>query len=64
MSIDLDEVAAVFMPRLIDMQSDDGLPIFVFPDVTPERFHAYILNEKAKLAALERAEPVPSLTAW
>jgi hypothetical protein len=59
---DLDEVAAVFMPRLIDMQSDEGLPIFVFPTVTPERLRAYLRDEKAKMSPLEPAEPVPSLT--
>jgi hypothetical protein len=60
---DLEEVAEVFMPRLIDMQADEGLPVYVFPDVTPERLHAYVLAEKARLAALDPTELAPSLTA-
>ncbi len=34
---DLDEVADVFTDRLLDMQVEEGLPIYVFPDWPIER---------------------------
>ena len=60
---DLDEVTGVVFPRIVDMQVEEGLPVYVVGGWTPERFHRYILEEKAKLVALESAEQAPSLTA-
>ena len=56
---DLDEVAGVFMSRLVDMQVDEGLPVFVFPDATPERIRAYLRRHPAR----SNSERTPVLTA-
>ncbi len=34
---DPDEVTEVFIDRMIDLQVDDGLPVYVFPVRTPAR---------------------------
>jgi hypothetical protein len=59
---DLDEVTDVVFPRIVDMQVDEGLPVNVVGDWPPERLHAYIVQEKAKLAALDPAYSASSLT--
>jgi len=60
---DLDEVTDVVISRIVDMQVEEGLPVNVVGDWPPERLHAYIQAEKAKLSPLEMAESMPSLTA-
>lgn len=45
---DLDEAAAVFMPRLVDMQVDGGLPVYVFPDVPLERLREHLRRQPAR----------------
>ena len=37
---DTDEVTEVFIDRMIDLQVEDGLPIYVVPVRTPERIAA------------------------
>jgi len=37
---DTDEVLDVVIDRLVDMQAEEGLPIFVIPVQTPERIAA------------------------
>jgi hypothetical protein len=34
---DLEEVGDLFTSRLVDLQVDEGLPLFVIPERTPER---------------------------
>jgi hypothetical protein len=34
---DLEEVMDLFISRLVDLQVDEGLPLFVIPERTPER---------------------------
>jgi hypothetical protein len=51
---DLDEVADVFSDRLVDLQVDERLDLYVIPDRTPER-NARIAAEQA----VERALLVP-----
>jgi hypothetical protein len=38
---DTDEVTEVFIDRMIDLQVEDGLPIYVVPVRTPERIAAH-----------------------
>lgn len=38
---DLDEVADVVTGRLVDMQVEEGLPVYVIPEWPPERIRAY-----------------------
>ncbi len=38
---DTDEVISVFLDRSVDLQVDDGLPIYVVPVRTPERIAAF-----------------------
>lgn len=45
---DLDEVAAVFMPRLVDLQVDGGLPVYVLPDWPAERVRAHLRRQPAR----------------
>ncbi len=59
---DLDEVAEVFMPRLVDMQSDEGLPVFVFPDVPIERVREYLRRHPAP-PLIDPAHRLPIVTA-
>lgn len=50
---DTDEVIDVFMDRLVDMQVDEGLPIYVVAVRTPERIAADL--RKRQRAAREAA---------
>lgn len=59
---DLDEVTDVVISRVVDMQVDEGLPVYVVGGWPPERLRAY-LRERRTLSPLGPAEPVPSLTA-
>jgi hypothetical protein len=55
--VDIDEVVDVFVARLVDMQVDEGLPIYVVPveplahvaqaHVQPERAQAYTATASA-----------------
>lgn len=54
---DLDEVADVFTDRLLDMQVEEGLPIYIFPDWPIERVRAQLRQQgktpiETRLAAL------------
>jgi len=43
---DTDEVTEVFIDRLVDMQVEEGLPIYVVPVRTPERIAAALEQER------------------
>jgi hypothetical protein len=45
---DLDEVTDTVISRVVDMQVDEGLPVYVVPDWPPARIRAY-LRQQAKL---------------
>ncbi len=44
---DPDEVTAIFIDRMIDLQVEDGLPIYVVPVRTPERRAALRQRQEA-----------------
>jgi hypothetical protein len=44
---DLEEVAELFTSRLVDLQVDEGLPLFVIPEPTPERNAAIVAEQEA-----------------
>lgn len=43
---DLDEVKGLFLDRLVDLQVDEGLPLFVIPERTPERNAAIVAEQR------------------
>ena len=45
---DTDEVTEVFIDRLVDLQVDDGLSIYVVPVRTPERIAAHWREQDAR----------------
>ncbi len=47
---DPDEVKEVFIDRMIDLQIEDGLPIYVFPVRTPERLAALLQRQRQRNA--------------
>lgn len=51
---DMWEVADLFMSRLVDLQVEEGLPLFVIPEPTPER-NAAILAERAAERTAQRS---------
>lgn len=55
---DVDEVADVVTHRLVDMQVEEGLPVYVIPEWPPERIAAY-WRERANEPNATR--PVPAL---
>lgn len=55
---DLDEVAEVFTPRLVDLQVEGGLPVYVVLDWPLERVREH-LRRKAALP-IEARLPVPA----
>ena len=44
---DLGPVTDLFIDRLVDMQVEEGLPVFVIPERTPERSRAIVEEEIA-----------------
>ena len=42
---DLEEATDLFRDRLVDLQVDEGLPLFVIPERTPERTTAILARE-------------------
>lgn len=50
---DLDEVDDAYTDRLLDMQIEEGLPIYVVPIWPPARVAAY-LRERARAMTEER----------
>ncbi len=56
---DLDEVTNVILERMVDMQVDDGLPIYVVPDWPIERVRAYLQQRKN-----EPAWQPPPILSW
>jgi len=50
---DTDEVMDLVIDRMVDMQAEEGLPIFVLPRRTPERI-------AARWAAPDRREGLPT----
>jgi hypothetical protein len=43
---DLEEVMDLFLDRLVDLQVDEGLPLFVIPEPTPERNAAVVAEQR------------------
>jgi hypothetical protein len=48
---DREEVMDLFLDRLVDLQVDEGLPLFVIPERTPER-NAAVLAERREARRL------------
>ncbi|MFN8593064.1 MAG: hypothetical protein U0031_16535 [Thermomicrobiales bacterium] len=44
---DLREVKDLYLSRIVDLQVDEGLPLFVVPERTPERNRAIIAEQDA-----------------
>ena len=44
---DLEEVMDLYSSRLVDLQVEEGLPLFVIPEPTPERNAATIAEQDA-----------------
>lgn len=42
---DLEEVTDLFIGRMVDLQVEEGLPLFVIPERTPERTAAVLARE-------------------
>jgi len=49
---DLDEVADVVTDRLVDMQVEEGLPIYVVPEWPTERLRAYLQQAAKRIPVL------------
>ena len=45
---DADEVVPVFLPRLVEMQVEEGLPVYVVPLETPERVAALLRRQRER----------------
>lgn len=56
---DVDEIAEVVTDRLVDMQVEEGLPVYVVPEWPPERIRAYWQERASKFNA---TLPIPALT--
>ena len=54
---DADDVVDVILDRLLEVQVDEGLPVYVIPIETPERVAARVraANQARPLAAVARA---------
>lgn len=57
---DLEEVAAVFEERLIDMQVEEGLPVYVVPDWPDERVRAQLQQTNRKLVSAQALTAIAS----
>lgn len=57
---DLEDVAEVFEHRLIDMQVEEGLPVYVFPDWPLERVQEHLNRKASERPASGR--PAPATT--
>ncbi|MBA2276288.1 MAG: hypothetical protein H0W06_00880 [Chloroflexia bacterium] len=57
---DLEEVATVFEPRLVDMQVEEGLPVYVFPDWPLERIREQLRQKARDRATSETVVPTPT----
>jgi hypothetical protein len=51
----LEAVKALFLSRMVDLQVDEVLPLFVVPERTPEKHAAVLARDAAERAAAERA---------
>jgi hypothetical protein len=49
---DLEEVKDLFLDRIVDLQVEEGLPLFVIPERTPERIAALKAREARERAPL------------
>lgn len=47
---DLDEVTSVILSRVVDMQIDEGLPVYVIPGWPSHRIEAYWREQRARQA--------------
>jgi hypothetical protein len=52
---DMDEVTDLFISRMVDLQVEEGLPLFVVPERTPECTTALLTREAQERAPL----PIP-----
>lgn len=48
---DTEEVDNLFASRLVDLQVEEGLPLFVIPEPTPERNAAILAEQEAERTA-------------
>lgn len=54
-TVDVEDMGAVvdlFLDRLVDLQVEEGLPLYVVPTRTPERNLAILARQRAERAAL------------
>ncbi len=49
---DLEAVTDLFISRMVDLQVDEGLPLFVVPERTPEKHAALLAREAEERAAV------------
>jgi hypothetical protein len=49
---DLEAVTELFISRMVDLQVDEGLPLFVVPERTPEKHAAVLAREAEERAAV------------
>jgi hypothetical protein len=54
---DMEEVIEVFLDRLVDMQVDEELPVFVVPIRPVERSRAMLAAQQARAGAAVRNRP-------
>lgn len=59
---DLDEVTGVVISRTVDMQIDEGLPIYIVGEWPPERVREYLRNQPTS-PPIDLADRFPILTA-
>jgi hypothetical protein len=52
---DLEEVGELFTSRLVDLQVDEGLPLFVIPERTPERNAVIVAEQRAARKSWSRS---------
>jgi hypothetical protein len=49
---DLEAVTDLFISRMVDLQVDEGLPLFVIPERTPEKHAALLAREAGEREAV------------
>lgn len=52
---DLESATDLFLGRMVDLQIDEDLPLFVIPERTPEKQAAVLAREAEEMAAEKRA---------
>lgn len=57
---DSDEVFEAVAPRMVDMQSDEGLPVYVVPEWPLHRVREFLRQRREQQAQAEKAAAVGS----